>query len=759
MPIVAVIAGLVAIVWGAIYARRGSLVVGCSLVLIAAYVVGHEFWHTKVGPVPVTLDRLALCGLLAGVAVQWRLGRLQLQRLVGCDWLLIGLVTLFAASALVSGPAEIAREGSSAWGRLLASYLLPALLYFIVRQAPVTRREWIGLLACFVALGVYLSFTAVCEIAGKWALVFPRYIADPNLGIHFGRARGPGLNAASLGIYLTACLWCGWVLLGQTGRRGLQLVLLAVLPLMALGVFFTYTRSTWIGLAASGLVVGWLQMPRRWRMPALVSASFAGLVLIAVSWSSLIGLKREGTAAEAEHSINQRESFAYVSWQMFKDHPLLGVGFGRFYDQKLPYLSDRRQEVELESIRSLDHHNTFLGVLTESGLIGLAMFCAVLVAWTRHAWLLAKRVAGPEWARAQGVLMLAIVVNYLCSAMFHDLTLVPAQEWLLFVLAGLTVNLRQGTVPFSCENVAHDERMTNKKRGLSPWVAGDFESANTLSARGTVPFFRVAMFEVLSVGGGKKGQSPETVPLFGMQVARVTMGETLERVLGWCGGPRGDACRFVVTPNVDHAVMFQERPELRAAYADAALVLADGAPIVLASRLIGRGLPERVAGSDLVPRLFAESRQPLRVFLLGAAAGVADEAAANVRRRWRNIAVVGTYSPPSGFENDDAENARILAMVAAAAPDLLIVGFGAPKQELWVHRHRGQLQAKVALCAGATIDFLAGHRRRSPVWMRRFGLEWVHRLVTEPRRLAGRYARDAWVFPQLVWREWRGLSS
>ncbi len=730
MPIVAVIAGLAAMVWGAIYARRGSLVVGSALVLLAAYVVGHEFWHTKVGPVPVTLDRLALCGLLAGVAVQWRLGRLQLKRLVGCDWLLIGLVTLFAASAFWSGPAEIAREGSNAWGRLLASYLLPALLYFIVRQAPVTRRAWIGLLACFVGLGVYLSFTAVCEIAGKWSLVFPRYIADPNLGIHFGRARGPGLNAASLGIYLTACFWCAWILQGQTARRGLQLVLLAVLPLMALGVFFTYTRSTWIGLAASGLVVGWLQTPRRWRMPALGAASVAGLVLIAVLWSSVIGLKREGTAAEAEHSINQRESFAYVSWQMFKDHPLLGVGFGRFYDQKMPYLSDRRQEVELESIRSLDHHNTFLGVLTETGLVGLAMFCAVLMAWTRHAWLLAKRVAAPEWARAQGVLMLAIVVNYLCSAMFHDLTLVPAQEWLLFVFAGLTVNLRQGVVPL---------------------VVG--------SAKGTVPFFRVAPYKERGVDGGKRGQSPETVPLFGMRVARVTMGETLERVLSWCGGPRGDACRFVVTPNVDHAVMFQERPELRAAYADAALVLADGAPIVLASRLIGRRLPERVAGSDLVPRLFADARRPLRVFLLGAAPGVADEAAANIRRRWRSVEVVGTYSPPIGFENDAAENTRILEMVSAAAPDLLIVGFGAPKQELWVHRNRRELQAKVALCAGATIDFLAGHRRRSPVWMRHTGLEWVHRLVTEPRRLAGRYARDAWVFPRLVWREWRGLSS
>jgi N-acetylglucosaminyldiphosphoundecaprenol N-acetyl-beta-D-mannosaminyltransferase len=239
-----------------------------------------------------------------------------------------------------------------------------------------------------------------------------------------------------------------------------------------------------------------------------------------------------------------------------------------------------------------------------------------------------------------------------------------------------------------------------------------------------------------------------------MQIARVSMREAVDRVLGWCDDARGEACRYVVTPNVDNAVLFQRRNDLRAAYADSALVLADGAPIVYASRLLQRSLPERVAGSDLVPCLFASTRRPLKAFLLGAAPGVAQTAATRIERRWRNVKVVGCYSPPIGFENDGAENERILTAVAAAAPDILVVGLGAPKQELWVHRNRHLLQAKVAICAGATIDFLAGHRRRSPVWMRRAGLEWLHRVCSEPRRLAARYARDAWVFPQLVWHEW-----
>ena len=88
-----------------------------------------------------------------------------------------------------------------------------------------------------------------------------------------------------------------------------------------------------------------------------------------------------------------------------------------------------------------------------------------------------------------------------------------------------------------------------------------------------------------------------------------------------------------------------------------------------------------------------------------------------------------------------------------------MIGLGAPKQELWVHRYHDQIQAKVALCAGATIDFLAGEKRRSPRWMQRVGLEWAHRLLSEPKRLARRYARDAWVFPQLVWAEIRGAQG
>jgi N-acetylglucosaminyldiphosphoundecaprenol N-acetyl-beta-D-mannosaminyltransferase len=244
--------------------------------------------------------------------------------------------------------------------------------------------------------------------------------------------------------------------------------------------------------------------------------------------------------------------------------------------------------------------------------------------------------------------------------------------------------------------------------------------------------------------------------LFGVAIDAVRMEDAVRQVQSWVDAP-SSSCRYIVTPNADHTVMLQEHEGLRAAYHGADLVLADGFPVILASRLLGRRLPERVAGSDLVPALFAEASpdRPLRTFLLGAAPGVADRAAKRVQASFPGVMIVGTYSPPFGFERDQVEQERIFARLRSAKPDILVIGLGAPKQEVWVHAHRDEIKVPVALCVGATIDFLAGEKLRAPKWLQHLHLEWFYRMMSEPRRLVGRYARDAWVFPQLVWREWR----
>jgi N-acetylglucosaminyldiphosphoundecaprenol N-acetyl-beta-D-mannosaminyltransferase len=248
--------------------------------------------------------------------------------------------------------------------------------------------------------------------------------------------------------------------------------------------------------------------------------------------------------------------------------------------------------------------------------------------------------------------------------------------------------------------------------------------------------------------------------LFGISIDAMRMPEAVEHLLGMVQRDTTE-CRYVVTPNVDHAVMLQSHWGLQDAYRHAELVLADGHPLIWASRFLQRQLPERVAGSDLVPALFdaVPDGMSLRVFLLGAAPGVAQRAAERIESQWTRVHVVGVDSPPQGFEYDPDEGRRICQKIAAVRPDIVILGLGAPKQECWIAEHRRMVDAKVAICAGATIDFLAGEKKRAPRWMQRSGLEWLHRMACEPRRLVRRYAKDAWIFPQLLWRQYRMQRS
>lgn len=449
MPIVALLVLIAGAVWGTIYARRGSLAVGGAALVAVGYVLGFYFWNQHIGPLPLTLDRILLVGLCAAFALQWRWGRLEFKPLAGSDCLLFLLLAILTISLLTAGrPDFVAPDAFSPLWRLVMCFLVPALLYWFARDASLSPRAWKATLAVLAGLGIYLALTALAEVADAWSLVFPRYIADPTLGIHFGRARGPELNSASLGVYLTVCLWCAWFLRPEV-RRSWQLVLLGAVPLMAAGILATYTRSTWIGLISSAAVVAFLQLPKQWRIPLFGLTGLGGVLIMAILWQDVIGLKREGTAEESGHSVDQRTSFAYISWNMFKDHPVFGVGFGRFYDQKLPYLSDRSQPFELDSIRQLHHHNTLLSFLTETGMIGLSAFLALLAAWARVAWSLLLDTSLARWQRSQGLLMLAVLLTYLSSAMFHDLTLLPSQQWILFLMAGLTMNVRLAIAPQS----------------------------------------------------------------------------------------------------------------------------------------------------------------------------------------------------------------------------------------------------------------------------------------------------------------------
>ncbi|QDU55057.1 Putative N-acetylmannosaminyltransferase [Aeoliella mucimassa] len=248
--------------------------------------------------------------------------------------------------------------------------------------------------------------------------------------------------------------------------------------------------------------------------------------------------------------------------------------------------------------------------------------------------------------------------------------------------------------------------------------------------------------------------NPDSHHLFGIDFHVVRMADAVEWVMARLQAADRQ-CQLVFTPNVDHVVKLRDDLAFRQAYERADLVIADGWPIVSASRMLHKTLPARVPGSELVPTVIASGTTDFRprVFLLGGAAGVGERATQRLLAAHPHLEIVGTDSPPMGFEKSEQESDRIVEKVNQAEPDLLVVGFGAPKQELWLAAHRDRLRAKVAIAAGATIDFMAGEQTRAPGWIQAMRLEWLHRIATNPRRLIGRYAKDAIVFPQLVLKE------
>ncbi len=201
---------------------------------------------------------------------------------------------------------------------------------------------------------------------------------------------------------------------------------------------------------------------------------------------------------------------------------------------------------------------------------------------------------------------------------------------------------------------------------------------------------------------------------------------------------------FFITAPTHYAMLTEQCADLREINERAAFIVADGKPLVWASRMQGEPLPERVAGSDLIFHLCEEAaNKGYRVFLLGGAEGVADEAARRLVERYPGLKIVGTECPPFRPTTPEEEEA-MLDRIRNAEPDLLFVAFGQPKGERWILRHYEALGVPVSVQVGASLDFAAGRVHRAPRWMQKSGLEWVFRMAQEPRRLAGRYARNAW---------------
>ncbi|BBD58439.1 glycosyl transferase, WecB/TagA/CpsF family protein [Nostoc sp. HK-01] len=228
------------------------------------------------------------------------------------------------------------------------------------------------------------------------------------------------------------------------------------------------------------------------------------------------------------------------------------------------------------------------------------------------------------------------------------------------------------------------------------------------------------------------------VNITGVQIDKYSFEEVVDIIVDYVlsdGSPR-----YVVTPNAQHVLTLQKDVHFQNIYSNAFLVVPDGVPLLWAARFLQKPLKGRVNGTDLFEKLCEVSASKgLRLFLLGGRPEAAKKVAEILQARHPDLKIVGTHCPPYGFESNAAELALINCKIKEAAPHILFVGLGAPKQEKWIYSNYQQLNVPISIGIGVSFELVAGMVQRAPVWMQKSGLEWLFRLMVEPKRLWQRY--------------------
>lgn len=273
----------------------------------------------------------------------------------------------------------------------------------------------------------------------------------------------------------------------------------------------------------------------------------------------------------------------------------------------------------------------------------------------------------------------------------------------------------------------------------------------TLSAEPLDPFAAAVPSPAVAEGAPSANPAVPTsaaplpmVQLMGVDLHAVTESQAIAHIIEQLSHGLGGV---TITPNLDHLRRCSTDLEFASLVAEAELVVADGMPVIWASRIAGCPLPQRVAGSDLILTLSAAAAKANRsIFLLGGDPGTAEGAADVLRSRHPELRVVGTCCPPVGFEQNEQEMAKLIATLTGVRPDIIFVALGSPKQEHLIERIRTTLPHAWWLGVGISFSFLTGQVQRAPRWVQVIGMEWMHRLVQEPKRLFKRYVMQGLPF-------------
>jgi len=420
--------------------RRGGFIAAGAITLVAGSCFGYYFQHAQLGPLPLSSERL-LVFLMAIAYLICRGKQVGVDPKVvrKVDILVLLLIAVLTVSAFTH---DWKADRLQPVSRLALLWIMPAVLYWIMRQSRIGEAELRITHITLAIFGVYLSITAWAETQSLTWMIFPRYISSSQFSEFFGRGRGPFLNPVGNGLFMLAGMGATMLAWPRSGVKGRLLILLAM-PIYAIGIYSTYTRSIW----ASAVVVGFASLlsllPARVRVPAFACSVILVVGGLATQWNSLMSFKRDRDldAATTLDSVKLRPILGYVAWKMFEDHPFVGCGYGQYSHQVKAYTYDRGTPLQVTRARHYVPHNVIFAVATETGLLGLVPFLLMFGYWLADCWRLLRAPFMPASARAHGLLTGVFLIAFVINGLAHEVTLIAMCNMLLFFLCGLSTGI------------------------------------------------------------------------------------------------------------------------------------------------------------------------------------------------------------------------------------------------------------------------------------------------------------------------------
>lgn len=448
----AVLAAAAGLALFAAWCTMGRLIVAVCIWFVLVICFDEEFWRAEI---PfffnVTLSRLFIVVLGMMWLAMWALGRSRLRFPRPVLPLMIAILMYFTASAAITGFQSVAI--ASVHYRLIGGYWFAFAMFFFMLHAIRQERDIRLVLVFLFCLGLYLTFTGWCEYLEIWSLVFPRYIADSTVGIHWGRVRGPFVVSATMGVALTFCFFSNLLLARRVSEPLRMPVYLATL-LMLPPIFWTQTRSVWLGFLIAAIV--WILFNgRHWKRTASITVLAAlALVVLVVNFENFSSRERSRGGVMDTDPIYLRIGLGMITWEMFTDRPLLGSGFGHFRDVAPGYARDVASPYYHFASPAMEH-NSFFSILADTGLVGLGLYVGLLFVLLRISLGLYRKLPptsgqtsggrSPEVSVLTGrdliVLYWALVAIYLVDAMFRETSVHPFTNSLFFGISGLMVAL------------------------------------------------------------------------------------------------------------------------------------------------------------------------------------------------------------------------------------------------------------------------------------------------------------------------------